>query len=191
MKRNKLLRIVILFLMTTLMSGCIAGTIARPSEYFTDVKALRYLAKEKEDGEIEWGDTDKDESGNLLPIPSMGEIEGNGMSMDNYIMLSLQRKNDKETVVALSFNIVADRAGTIRIVLRDTDDLKEEPIFVKTFNLDSFESGGFILAGIELTSKSKCLYIGNEPPESNIKDYDGYEMKWKIKDFQIVLASEQ
>lgn len=173
------------------LTGCISGKIVLPSDHLTNVSVLRYVTAEKEDGEIVWNGTDKDENGNKIPVPTVEEMTNKSMRMDNYMKIQFDIKGKKDTLItAVKFNIVADRDCLLRIVIRDNVNLASEPLYVKTFSLKANIGDGFVVAGLSLTPKSKCLYIGNEPPIDNLKDYDGYKAKWHIKDLQII-RSEQ
>ena len=88
-----------------------------------------------------------------------------------------------------TFMTYEDNKFMYRPLAKESYDLAREPLFAKVFNLNENEGAGFILAGLELTTQSECLYIGNEPETQDIKDYDGYKMKWKIKDLEIVIAA--
>lgn len=186
---KKYIALICIVAMLFLMTGCISGEIVKANDFLTNVKVLRYVSAEEEGGELVWNGTDRDENGNPIPVPTVDEMMGTEMRMDNYMKIQFNIKGDPDAVItAIKFNVVADREGMLRITIRDNLDLTKEPLFVKVFNLEANKGDGFVLAGLELTTKSKCLYIGNEPPLDNIKDYDGYKMKWKIKDLELVTA---
>lgn len=180
--------IPIILLCAFVFGGCISGELAKPEDYLEGVNVLRYVTAESSDGEIVWNGSSLDENGEPIPVPSLDEMKGNTMFFDNYMKIQLGYSGGTQKVItAIKFNIVSDRDGVLRIVIRNNANVADEPIFVKTFNLKANEGDGFVLAGINLSAENECLYIGNEPPAENIKDYEGYRMKWKIKDLQIVV----
>lgn len=189
MKRIIILCCIVIIVCCSL-TGCISGEIAEANDYLSNVSVLRYVSAEQSDGEIIWNGSNYDEDGNPLPVPTVEEMMSSTMRMDNYMKIQFSITGDSnKAITAIKFNVVSDRAGTIRLVVRDNLDLAREPLFAKVFNLNENEGAGFILAGLELTTQSECLYIGNEPETQDIKDYDGYKMKWKIKDLEIVIAA--